>query len=94
MSEQIKIGDTVWVRAKVIDVDDFSVLIQTAVYGNRLWASKKEIEAEPTESQQNTLDAIERSGYDISPCRICGELVVCIPEGLPICRQCTQEAGG
>ena len=38
--------------------------------------------------------AIERSGYDVSPCMICQELVVCIPDGLPICRYCAEKAGG
>lgn len=32
--------------------------------------------------------AIERSGMDLSPCSICNKLVVCIPDGLPICEPC------
>ena len=38
--------------------------------------------------------AIDRGGYDVSPCIICQELVVCIPDGLAICRQCAEKAGG
>ena len=38
--------------------------------------------------------AIDRGGYDVSPCLICQELVVCIPDGLAICRQCAEKAGG
>ena len=38
--------------------------------------------------------AIDRGGYDVSPCMICQELTVCIPDGLPICRQCAEKAGG
>ena len=39
-------------------------------------------------------DAIDRGGYDVSPCLICQELVVCIPDGLAMCRQCAEKAGG
>ena len=38
--------------------------------------------------------AIDRGGYDVSACVICQELVVCIPDGLAICRQCAEKAGG
>ena len=38
--------------------------------------------------------AIDRGGYDVSPCLICQELVVCIPDGMPICRHCAEKAGG
>ena len=38
--------------------------------------------------------AIERGGYDVSPCLICQELVVCIPDGLAMCRHCAEKAGG
>ena len=38
--------------------------------------------------------AIDRGGYDVSPCMICQELTVCIPDGLPICRYCAEKAGG
>ena len=38
--------------------------------------------------------AIERGGYDVSPCLICQELVVCIPDGIAMCRQCAEKAGG
>ena len=38
--------------------------------------------------------AIDRGGYDVSPCLICQELVVCIADGLAICRPCAEKAGG
>ena len=38
-------------------------------------------------------DAIDRGGYDVSPCLICQELTVCIPGGLAICRHCAEKAG-
>ena len=38
--------------------------------------------------------AIDRGGYDVSPCLICQELTVCIPGGLAICRHCAEKAGG
>ncbi len=38
--------------------------------------------------------AIDRGGYDVSPCLICQELVVCIPDGLAMCEACAEKAGG
>ena len=38
--------------------------------------------------------AIDRGGYDVSPCLICQELVVCIPDGIAMCRHCAEKAGG
>ena len=38
------------------------------------------------------LAAIERSGFDVSPCRNCGEPVVCIPDGLAMCKDCAEKA--
>lgn len=37
------------------------------------------------------IDAIERSGFDLSPCMDCGAPVVCIPDGLPLCEQCAKK---
>ena len=37
--------------------------------------------------------AIDRGGYDVSPCMICQELVVCILDGLAMCRPCAEKAG-
>ena len=37
--------------------------------------------------------AIDRGGYDVSPCLICQELTVCIPYGLAFCRPCAEKAG-
>ena len=36
--------------------------------------------------------AIERSGFDVSPCMICQEPVICIPDGLAMCRDCAEKA--
>ena len=32
--------------------------------------------------------ALARSEFDMGPCRICGEAVVCVPDGLPVCHEC------
>lgn len=32
--------------------------------------------------------ALDRSGFDLSPCFQCGELVVCLPDGMPCCEPC------
>ena len=39
-------------------------------------------------------EAIERSGFDLCPCKQCGEAVVCIPDGLAMCGACAEKAGG
>ena len=39
-------------------------------------------------SANDIIKAILRSGFDLSPCRICGLPVVCIPDGLPVCEKC------
>jgi hypothetical protein len=46
-----------------------------------------------TEHHRALNEAIDRGGYDVSPCMDCGELVVCIPDGLPMCRLCAERAG-
>ena len=39
-------------------------------------------------------DALKRSGYDVSPCRECGEPVVCLPDGLSgVCDPCHRKKG-
>ena len=37
--------------------------------------------------------AIERSGFDVSHCMDCGEMVVCIPDGMPMCEACAAKGG-
>ena len=38
--------------------------------------------------------AVDRSGFDLSNCMDCGSMVVCIPDGLPMCEDCAMKAGG
>ena len=35
----------------------------------------------------------DRSGMDLSPCKSCGQLVVSIPDGLALCKDCAEKAG-
>ena len=37
-------------------------------------------------------EAMERSGLDISPCMVCGEPLMCLPDGMPMCNSCGREA--
>ena len=37
-------------------------------------------------------DLLKRSGLDVSPCRICGIAVVCVPDGLACCKPCAEQA--
>ena len=39
---QVKVGDTVWVRAKVAEADNVSARLTTEVYGQSFWAANKE----------------------------------------------------
>jgi len=32
--------------------------------------------------------ALARSPYDINLCMVCGEPVVCVPDGMPLCENC------
>jgi ribosomal protein L37AE/L43A len=38
--------------------------------------------------------AYERSGLDISPCMFCGEPVICLPDGMPMCAPCAKKEMG
>lgn len=40
---------------------------------------------------QGLRQAIDDGGFDLSACGCCGATVICIPDGLPMCRQCATE---
>jgi len=46
--------------------------------------------SEDLERAKEIADAFSRSGLDVSPCRSCGESVICIPDGLPYCDECNE----
>ncbi len=48
---------------------------------------KVEMDADLLELQAR----IKRSGLDESPCKGCGETVICVPDGLPMCKKCAEE---
>ena len=37
--------------------------------------------------------AIDRGGWDISLCGLCGLPVVCLPDGAPLCESCAKDHG-
>ena len=39
---EVRVGDTVWVKAKVAEVDDVSARLTTEVSGQSFWAANKE----------------------------------------------------
>jgi hypothetical protein len=43
--------------------------------------------------QTRLTELLDRSGMDLSPCKSCGGLVVCIPDGLALCKRCAEKAG-
>lgn len=53
------------------------------------------------EMEANALDvsveelkaALARGGFDVSPCMSCGEAVVCISDGMPMCESCAKNEG-
>jgi hypothetical protein len=46
------------------------------------------------DSYMDRLDALlDRSGMDVSPCRKCGVPVVCISDGLALCKRCAEKVG-
>jgi len=44
-----------------------------------------------TEHHRALTGAIERSGVDICPCKVCGSPTVCIPDGLAVCKPWAQK---
>ena len=52
-----------------------------------------ELRDEKANMQTGFYQMVERGGFDISPCRNCGESLVCIPEGLALCRTCAAKGG-
>jgi len=36
---------------------------------------------------------LDRSGMDVSPCRLCSKPVICIPDGLACCKACLEKVG-
>lgn len=37
------------------------------------------------------MEALDRSSFDMSLCRVCGQPVVCLPDGLAVCEPCAKE---
>jgi hypothetical protein len=35
----------------------------------------------------------EQSGMDLSLCRGCSQWVICVPDGLALCKRCAEKAG-
>jgi hypothetical protein len=42
----MKVGDKVWVKATVVEVDNTGARLTTEVYGQRFWAANKEFRHE------------------------------------------------
>ena len=36
------------------------------------------------------VDLLDRSGLDVAPCRLCENTVICVPDGLALCRACAK----
>ena len=48
---QVKVGDKVLVKAKVVEVDNVSARLTTEVYGQSFWAANKEFSSKGIEVQ-------------------------------------------
>jgi len=44
--------------------------------------------------QTRLAELLDRSGLDLSFCHKCGKTVICIPDGLAMCKDCSEKAGG
>ncbi len=74
-----------WLRAGVSIDDDHGVLMERA--GKLARTALAYLDA--TDALEK---AVSRGGYDISPCRECGEPVVCLPDGLGgLCVGCEEK---
>ena len=36
------------------------------------------------------VDLLDRSGLDVAPCRLCENTVICVPDGLALCKACAE----
>jgi hypothetical protein len=43
--------------------------------------------------QKRLAELLDRSGMDVFPCRLCGTPVICLPYGLPLCKNCAERVG-
>ena len=44
-------------------------------------------------SPHKLTEMVNRSGLDVSPCRLCGKPVICLPDGLACCKACLEKVG-
>jgi hypothetical protein len=56
----------------------------------REWMKKLEFK----EDLELLNEAVQNAGFDVSPCTSCGCPVICIPDGLALCRDCAEKDGG
>ena len=84
--EKMPIGDKGWTQA-FPDRDELEKVRKKV--GDRTVAALEVLTA-----QHRALnEAIARGGYDLSVCMDCGAPVVCIPDGLALCKPCAEKAG-
>lgn len=69
------------------------LLSKSVITADVFWMEKlnEEFERGKTETTKLFLDAVIAGGYDLSPCMACGTVVVCIPDGLPMCEACAMK---
>ena len=52
-----------------------------------------ELRDEKASMQTEFYEMVKRGGFDTSPCMNCGESLVCVPEGLALCKTCAAKGG-
>lgn len=57
----------------------------------KLCAKWKERVTEARSALKTLHAAIDAAGLDVSPCMKCGCLVVCLPDGMPMCKACAEK---
>lgn len=74
----------------MMDLQKARSIIHRSSYGD---APAKELIAARValEAYDELRAAIDRGGWDLSACGGCGEPVVCLPDGLPMCETCVAQ---
>lgn len=54
---------------------------------------KAAVDAEAERQRNAWNQLLKRSGLDVSPCKSCGETIICIPDGMPMCKDCAAKGG-
>ena len=91
-TELVKIiGNVTYVHAIIENVSD--KLRKSELEIENLNDIIDELRDEKANMQSGFDGIVKRSGLDMSPCKSCGEMIICIPDGMPMCQMCAAKGG-